>query len=369
MAYQHGIDCVEKADALLKGKRVGLITNHTGLTVQLARSVDVIHHRYHLVKLYAPEHGLDGVVQNGKDVEEIIDRATGVPVYSLYGKNKSLNLDGVDVLAYDIQDIGVRFYTYISVLAIAMEECRKKGIPMIVFDRYNPLGLEKVRGTMLDERFTSYVGMFPIPSQYGMTPGEYARYINSETGIHCQLHVIPCQDLKRTDTFETLGLQWVNPSPNIPTFQSALIYTGTVLFEGTNLSEGRGTTKPFEFIGAPWVNAQALARVMNEKKLPGVWFRPISFMPVFSKHKEECCNGVQVHVTDSSQFESFYCGLVLLDTIRKLYPALETNNALTNLLGTDAFTKKDFKLEAFVEEHRQKLEEFSKKAEKYLLYP
>ena len=368
MAYLHGIDCIEKADDLLKGKKLGLITNHTGLTIHLERTVDVLYKRYNLVKLYAPEHGLDGVVQNGKAVEEMIDQATGLPVYSMYGKNKSLDLEGVDVLTYDIQDIGVRFYTYISVLAIAMRACAQKGIPLVVFDRCDPIGLEKVRGTLLDTRFTSYVGMFSIPSQYGMTPGEYARYINEEENIHCQLHVVPCQDLKRTDTFRTLGLQWVSPSPNIPTFDSAMTYTGTVVFEGTNLSEGRGTTRPFEYIGAPWIDAQELADTMNAKKLPGVWFRPIRFMPLFSKHKDECCQGVQVHITDYDKFESFYAGLVLLDTIRKLYPQIQFTQALTNLLGTDEFTADTFELEAFVEKHRQKLAEFNQKAKKYYLY-
>jgi uncharacterized protein YbbC (DUF1343 family) len=279
-----------------------------------------------------------------------------------------MDLDGVDVIAYDIQDVGVRVYTYISVLGIAMQECAKRNIPVVVFDRYNPLGLDRVSGTLLDETFTSFVGMYPIPSQYGLTVGEYALYINEEHKIGCTLHVIPCEDLKRSDNYRTLGLPWINPSPNIPTFDSTVVYVGTVLFEGTNLSAGRGTTKPFEFIGAPWINENQLAKTMNEKNLPGVYFRPIRFVPTFSKNQGLCCRGVQLHVTDYDAFDSFYSGLLLLDTVRNTYPEIQFTHILQRLLGTDEFLSEGFELDAFVERHKTKIAHFTKRAEKYYLY-
>ena len=368
MAYRHGIDRVELADPYLAGKRVGLITNHTGVNSNFERTVDVLHRRYQLVKIFAPEHGLDGVRQAGAQVDNVVDEVAGLPVLSMYKKGSTMDLDGVDVIAYDIQDVGVRFYTYISVLSIAMRECAKRNVPVVVFDRYNPLGLDRVSGTLLDEKFSSFVGMYPIPSQYGLTVGEYALYTNREHEIGCTLHVIPCQDLKRSDNYYTLRQPWINPSPNIPTFDSAVSYVGTVVFEGTNLSVGRGTTKPFEFIGAPFIDGNHLASVMNAKKLAGVYFRPIRFVPSFSKNKDLCCGGVQLHVTDYDAFDSFYSGLILLDTVRKTYAEARLTPALVRLLGTDEILAEDFDADAFAERHRLKIAKFTKRATKYYLY-
>ncbi len=370
MHYQHGIDCVERADAYLMEKRVGLITNHSGLTTDLRRTVDVLKERYDLVRLFAPEHGLYGAVQDGVPIDNQTDPGSGLPVYSMYHTKLTPDelYEGIEVMAFDIQDIGARFYTYISTLARSMKACAERGIPVVVFDRYNPLGLDQVAGTLLDEAFASGVGMYAIPSRHAMTVGEYARFINAEKGIGCDLQVIPCQNLKRSDTFRTLNLSWVTPSPNIPTYESALVYIGTVLFEGTNVSEGRGTTKPFETIGAPWIDGFRLAEQMNALQLPGVRFRPTLFTPQFSKHKEQVCSGVQLHVTDDRAFEPFYCGLKMLDIIRREYPEFAFRSSLPRLMGTDAFLREDFDPEPFVAEHRKKIERFTEDIKQYHLY-
>ena len=366
--YKHGIDNVEKADAILSGKRIGLITNHTGFNSKFVRTIDVLKERYNLVKLYAPEHGLHGVLQAGEEIDNMIDEKSGLPVLSLFKEGSSPDFSGIDIIAYDIQDIGLRFFTYISVLALAMQECAKIGIPLVIFDRYNPLGLNSISGTMLKKEFSSFVGMYETPSRYALTVGEYAKYINTEEGIGCQLEIIPCSDLSRQDDFYSLKTPWIPPSPNCPTIETAHAYIGTVVFEGTNVSEGRGTTKPFEFIGAPWIDENELAFIMNSHNLKGVLFRPIQFSPTFSKHKGECCKGVQIHITDRKEFDSFYCGMLLLDTIRKNYKEFKTINFLCELLGTDEFTADDFDLEDFISKHNQKIQEFNKKAKKHHIY-
>lgn len=366
--YKHGIDNIEKADYLLCGKRLGLITNHTGLTTDFVRTVDILKSRYNLVKLFAPEHGLHGVLQAGVEIDNMTDEKSGLPVLSMFKEGSSPDFSGIDIIAYDIQDIGLRFFTYISVLALAMKECAKIGLPMVIFDRYNPLGLNTVSGTMLKKQFASFVGMYETPSQYALTVGEYAKYINEEEKIGCQLEIIPCSNLSRSDDFYSLNAQWVPPSPNCPTIETALAYIGTVVFEGTNVSEGRGTTKPFELIGAPWIDENQLADLMNSKNLKGVFFRPAQFLPTFSKYKGECCRGVQIHVTNRKEFDSFYCGLLLLDTIRKNYTEFKTRDFLFELLGTDEFSSQNFDIERFISEQKSKTDEFHKKAQKYHIY-
>lgn len=370
--YRHGIDNVEKADYILKDKKsIGLLSNYTGIDSNFKRSVDILKERYNLSKLYAPEHGYDGVIQAGCDLLNLTDKATGLPVLSMFNITKEEEdkiFEDVDAVCFDIQDIGLRFYTYISVLALAMKQCRKRNIPMVVFDRYNPLGLDKISGTLLSEKFSSFVGMYELPSRHGMTVGEYARYINEEKDIRCDLHVIPCEGLSREDDFTTLNLPWIYTSPNIPTYETALVYVGTVVFEATNVSEGRGTTKPFELIGAPFINGEELSKIMNGKKLPGVYFREAAFCPTFSKHKGERCEGVQIHITDMSSFEPFYTGLMLWDAIRKTYGEFEIEENSKYLFGTDEIFADDFDAEAFTEKHKIKIAEFAEKTKKYRLY-
>lgn len=366
--YRHGIDNVEMADAFLCGKKLGLITNHTGLNSDFVRTVDVLNSRYNLVKLFAPEHGLHGVLQAGVEIDNIIDEKTGLKVLSLFKEGSSPDFSGIDVLTYDIQDIGLRFFTHISILTLAMKECSKFGIPLVIFDRYNPLGLKRTNGTFLKKEFSSIVGMCEIPSQYALTVGEYAKYINAEEQIGCELEVIPCSGLTREDDFYSLKTQWIPPSPNCPTIETAHAYIGTVIYEGTNLSEGRGTTRPFEFIGAPWIDENKLADTLNSKNLEGVYFRPIQFMPTFSKYKDECCHGVQIHILNREKFDSFYCGLLLLDTIRKNYKELQIKDFIFQLLGTDEISSPNFNLESFVSKERAKIQSFAKTAKKYHIY-
>ncbi len=371
MAYRHGIDNIRQADCWLSNKNnVGLITNYTGLDSNFRRTVDILNERYNLAKVFAPEHGLEGVAQANDDIPNEVDKVSGLSVVSMFGFDvvEDKLFEGIDVVAFDIQDIGLRTYTYISVLAKAMKLCKDKGIPVIVFDRYNPLGLRKTSGTLLDEEFSSIIGMYELPLRHAMTVGEYARYINAEKKIGCELYVVPCENLTREDDFFTLNLPWLQPSPNMPSFLTALVSVGTMMFEGTNVSEGRGTTRPFEMIGAPWIDSVSLSDMMNEKKLPGVYFRPASFVPTFSKYVGERCNGVQVLITDYETFEPFYCGLSLMDTIRNQYKEFDTRKLLKESMGTDEFLLDTFQIDKFVEKHRHKIEEFLKRTEKYRLY-
>lgn len=219
MLYKHGIDCIDDADVLLNGKRLGLITNYTGVNSEFVRTVDILKSRYNLIKLFAPEHGLYGIQQAGAEIVDIVDEKSRLPVLSMFKKGNTIDLSGLDLIVYDIQDIGLRFFTHISLLSMAMKECAKAQIPMVILDRYNPLGLNRLNGTVLQKEFSSFVGMYEIPAQYGMTVGEYARYINSEENIGCQLEVVSCKGLKRSDDFSSLDVEWITPSQIVLLFK------------------------------------------------------------------------------------------------------------------------------------------------------
>ena len=384
MSYLHGVERHELLSKELSGKRLGLITNPSGVSQELYATVDYLYDNFDLRALFSAEHGVRGDAQAGEKVDTYTDPLTSLPVYSMYAKQKadiSDALDSVDCLVYDIQDVGLRFYTYIYTLAEAMTAAAAKGIPVVVLDRYNPLGLEKVEGTLLDDSFSSGVGKFSLPSRYGLTVGEFARYVNSEYSIGCDLRVIPCNRLSRSHDAFSLSLPWVMPSPNLPTADSTLCYIGTVLFEGTNLSEGRGTTKPFELFGAPWLRADELARNFNSSGIDGAILRPAYFTPSFSKHAGSLCRGVQIHVTDRKVFDSFSLGLRLVEYIRNTHEefAFRGDSALTDkdkpqklfidlLLGTDDFRTGKLSSDALIENHASKVAQFKKKSEKYWLY-
>jgi len=310
---------------LLRGKRVGLVTNPTGVDRGLRSTIDLLaaHPDVELVALFGPEHGVRGDAQAGDHVGSFRDRATGLPVHSLYGEHRepaAEMLAGIDVLVFDIQDVGARFYTYPYTLAGVLRAARKAGIAVVVPDRPNPVGGLHVEGPVLEPEFASFVGMFPIPIRHGMTLGELARLFNDEFGIGAELHVVPMRGWTRAQPEPGHALPWVMPSPNMPTPDTALVYPGTALFEGTNVSEGRGTTRPFEIVGAPFVDADALAARMNALDLPGVHFRPLWFTPTFSKHAGELCGGVQLHVTDREAFAPVRTGLALVQAVHDLYP-------------------------------------------------
>lgn len=375
----NGVDNICRIDNLLKDKKIGLITNPTGVNKNLESTIDIINKNYNLCCLYSPEHGVRGNIQAGGKVKSYIDEETRKPVKSLYGASKKLTpemLENIDVIIFDIQDVGARFYTYLYTMTYAMEGCKKKGIPFIVLDRINPLGGEKIEGTLLDKQFQSFVGKYPIPTRYGLTIGEFAKLVNIEENINCNLIVVPCSGWKRKLYYDETDLLWVMPSPNIPTIESAIAYIGTCVFEGTNLSEGRGTTKPFEIIGAPWLDAKKVINNMKNRNLQGVKLRQTYFRPTFSKHKDVDCNGIQIHITDRNSFQPFKTGLYILDEIRRncsefqwLKPYKEGGHHFIDLLlGTDEIREMDFNIEKFLYEQSRRVSKFSDKISKYRIY-
>ena len=371
---KNAIDRIDLIKPRLAGKRVGLLTNYTGLNLRLKSTVDIIREIADLRVILSPEHGLYGVAQANEKVADSTYRDTGIPIISVFDKDDERPdwVDRMDILVYDIQDIGVRFFTYIYALSDTMILCQKHGIPVLVLDRYNPLGLRKTEGTMLERPFSSIVGRYPIPSRYALTVGEIARYFNTEEKIGCDLSVIPCEGLTRDMDHTDCGVPWVIPSPNCPTTDTVLCYIGTVLFEGTNLSEGRGTTKPFEVFGAPYLQAEKLAKQLNDLHLPGVLFRYHPFVPTFSKYEGEVCQGVMLHILDKNTFSAFEACIRIIDLIRNTYREFDFRYydgwgyAMDKLLGTDAFRQDGFDPDTFIEEQKAKVAAFD--ASKYYLY-
>lgn len=321
-----GLDVLKTDDfQLLRGLRIGVAANQTAITSDLTHITDLFHtNGIDIQALFAPEHGIRGEMQDGVGVASCIDQRTGIPVYSLYGDVKAPTADmmqNLDAVVFDIQDIGCRYYTFIWSMALIMKACAEHGKKMIVLDRPNPITGSHVEGRSISPGFTSFVGMYPVPVRHGLTIGEMALYLNTEHSISAELTVVPCRGLTRQMWFDETRLPWVASSPNMPTPQAALLYPGTCLVEGTNVSEGRGTTKPFELIGAPWVDAYEWAEYLNSMNLPGVAFRPIWFKPEFSKHKGLSCGGVQVHVLNREEFMPVYSGLHLVHALHHLYAA------------------------------------------------
>ncbi len=334
---------------LVKGKRVGLIVNPTGVDSRLRSGVDLLKAAagVNLVALYGPEHGVRGDAQAGQYVPFYFDRRSGLPVFSLYGQSfkpdpgmlknidsymrafdtdasgagkvpESAMIKDVDTLIFDIQEVGTRVYTYVATMAYAMEAAAESGLEVIVLDRPNPLNGTAMEGPVLDyPELSSFVGLYPIPQRYGMTIGELALLFNGQfLKKKASLTVIPMEGWRRSLWFDETGLPWVIPSPNMPTLDTAMVYPGQVLIEGTNISEGRGTTKPFELCGAPWIDGFELARRLNALGLEGVVFREAWFTPTFSKFAGELCGGVQVHVTDRHLYRPFASTLHLLKLVR-----------------------------------------------------
>lgn len=311
--------------ALLRGKRVGLVTNHTGLTPGFESSVDALKAVARVEKLYGPEHGIRGDAGPGDHVASSVDGRTGIPVFSLYGESRKPTpemLGGIDALVFDMQDVGCRFYTYIYTMAYAMEACAEVGLPFVVLDRPDPLGGAIVSGNAIQTACSSFVGDYGLPQRYGLTIGELALYLNGVRGLGCDLSVVRLESWTREAWQDEIGLPWTMPSPNIPTLESALVYSGTCIFEGTNLSEGRGTARPFELIGAPWLDCYATAEAMNRLELPGIRFRPLYFTPSCSKHSLSSCAGVQLHVDPRMRKEAplLEAAVRLLFAIRDLHP-------------------------------------------------
>ena len=364
---------------LLKGKKVGLITNPTGIDSGLNSIVDLLNDdpEIELTALYGPEHGVRGDAQAGSSVEFYIDEKTGLPVYSLYGKTKKPTpemLANVDVLVFDIQDVGTRYYTYIYTMAYAMEAAKENNIPFIVLDRPNPQGGLSVDGPVLEPEFSSFVGLYPIPLKHGMTVGELASFFNKEFEIGADLTVVKMNGWKRSMNFDETGLPFVLASPNMPTVSTTFVYPATGLIEGTNVSEGRGTTKPFELIGAPYINSTDLAEKLNSLSLPGVKFRAASFTPTFSKHAGKLSHGVEIYVTDREEFEAVPTGLHIIKTIHDMYPDefqfLAANN-FSLLIGNDwvrTMILEGATVADIMNEYQDEQDEFKKVRKEYLIY-
>ncbi|MCU0643498.1 MAG: DUF1343 domain-containing protein [bacterium] len=378
-----GIDVlIEKQFSLIKGKNIGLITNPTGITRQLKSTIDALNEipGVKLVALFGPEHGVRGDIPGGERISSYQDKKTGITVFSLYGETYKPTpemLKNVDVLLYDIQDIGSRAYTYIYTMAYAMEAARDANIPFIVLDRPNPLGGNRVEGNVLDPKFKSFIGLYPIPYIYGMTVGELAKLFNTEFNIHCNLTVVPLEGWTRDMTYEDTGLLWVPTSPHVPHPETAYLVAaiGCIGELGT-VSEGVGTPSPFEFIGAPWMDGDRLAEELNSKNLPGVYFRPTSFRPFYLRFIKEHCGGVQIHILDQNRFEPAAAQIHILTAIQKLYSdknifKTPRISSFDKAFGTDEVRKAVLRgdsAEQIIASWQGQLEQFKKVRSKYLIY-
>jgi uncharacterized protein YbbC (DUF1343 family) len=340
--------------AALQGLRVGAIVNPTSVDAGLRHAADLLHAApgVTLAALFGPEHGIRGDVQYLEEVGGAVDPRTGVPEHSLYGKDfasltpRDEHLAGLDALLFDVQDVGSRYYTYLATMGLAMRAAAKRKLRFVVLDRPNPIGGAAVEGGIVHSGYESFVGLWPIAARHGLTAGELARFVNEE--IRCDLHVVELRGWKREMLFEETRLPWVLPSPNMPTVDTALLYPGMCLLEGTNLSEGRGTTRPFELFGTPWLDAQHLADALATENIPGVRFRPCSFTPTWDKHKGARCHGVQIHLADRRAVEAVRLGVACIVHARAQDPArfrwrtekyefVEHLPAIDLLAGSNAF--------------------------------
>jgi uncharacterized protein YbbC (DUF1343 family) len=393
----------EKHLDLLRGKRVGLITNPTGLDSHLDSDIELFRtHHVKLVALYGPEHGVRGNAQAGQYVPFYHDEDYKLPVFSLYGQSEKppadmlTNIDeymrsfdtqhtgkapevgtlgGIDVMVFDLQDVGTRVYTFVATMAYAMQACADAGIPFIVLDRPNPINGVTMEGPILEyPKHSSFIGLYPIPLRHGMTIGELALLFNAKfLPKKANLTVVPMENWRRDEWFDETSLPWIMPSPNMPTLDTATVYPGQVMLEGTDLSEGRGTTKPFEIFGAPWIDGFVLAEKLNELHLPGVKFREVWFTPTFSKFKGELCGGCQIHVTNRNEFRSIATTLYILSTVKKLYgDKLEFHASyFDKVMGTSSVREaleRGESVEKIVAGFQPGLDEFARERAPFLLY-
>lgn len=368
-----GIDRISEYLDLFEGKRVGLITNQSGVNSDYKSSIDVLYENTNLVSLFAPEHGIRGNVNEGTTIGDMVDSKTGVKINSLYGSTLSPTkemLDEIDILCFDIQDVGARFYTYIYTMSNAMIECAKYNKKFVVFDRPNPITASSVEGNILDMNYSSFIGKYPLVQRHGMTVGELAMMFNTEYGIGCNLTIIKMKNYDRDKYLDETSFPWVNPSPNIPQIETAVVYPGTCIFEGTNVSVARGTTKPFQWIGAPYIDGEELASEFNKLNLPGVYFRPVWFTPLSSTNANKLCSGVEVHVTDRETFESVYTGWAMFYVIRTMYSSSFTIQRSTINVNTGCSYISDnlYNLEELHNIIKNDTKEFLKTRSKYLLY-
>lgn len=373
-----GLERIDDYMNLFENKRVGLITNPTGIDHMFRSTIDLLSEKVNLTALFSPEHGIRGNLQAGVHLEPYEDEKTGIMVYSLYGNTRKPTpemLEGLDVLVFDMQDVGARFYTYLYTMAYAMIACKEQNKTFIVLDRPNPLGGIKVEGNILDLTYRSFVGYYELPQRFGLTIGELALLFNDVYKIGCILHVVPMEGWKRSMIYQDTGLPWVLPSPNIPTPETVFPYVGTCIFEGTNLSEGRGTTKPFHLIGAPWLCPDEVIDRFNTYQLRGIMLRKHYFTPMFSKHQNALCAGIEFHVMDHEKADLVYAGMVLFKIIKDIHPEFELlppfregSHPFINLLVGDTFLSDVIDLKKIKEKLMTDQLKFVQLKEKYHLY-
>jgi uncharacterized protein YbbC (DUF1343 family) len=373
---------------LVRGLRVGLITNHTGVSQSRGPAADPVssidllhaHDQMELLALFGPEHGLRGEAEAGERVASGIDVRTGLPIHSLYGETRTppaSALDGIDALLFDIQDIGTRYYTYVWTMALAMRAAEQQGVRFIVLDRPNPIGGAHAHGNVLDPAFATFVGLYPVPMRHGLTAGELARYLNAEHGIGVELDVVPVAGWHRDMWYDDTGLPWIPPSPNMPSLESAAHYPGTCLFEGTNLSVGRGTDRAFQQIGAPWLDHEALARRVTDLALPGVRIEAVTFTPRNpgdQKFAGLAVRGIRLQMTDRDRYDPALTGVALLVEIQRLHPDRLTWRVahFDRLAGTDRVRKAilaGWTAADITADWPAQLAAFRDRAAPYLLYP
>jgi uncharacterized protein YbbC (DUF1343 family) len=370
-----GIDVLEaEGFTRLEGLRIGLITNHTGLTRDGRSTIDSLRHapNVQLVKLFSPEHGLFGNLD--RKIESFVDEQTGLTVHSLYGQHRRPTaemLEGLDALVFDIQDIGARFYTYISTMGYAMEEAAKAGLRFVVLDRPNPVNGIRVEGPVLDSVRLSFTGYFPLPVRHGMTAGELALLFNAENRLGVALEVVKMEGWQRKLWLDETDLGWVNPSPNIRSLGQATLYTSVGLLESANISVGRGTETPFEVLGAPWIHAAKLVRLLNQRKVEGVRFAPAHFTPSSDRYAGRRCHGVRLTVTDRDRLQTVACGLEMARTLARLYPRQFRSRKLVDMVGVEDVVKgiqRGATVPELLKLEVHKLESFLRMRDQYLLY-
>jgi uncharacterized protein YbbC (DUF1343 family) len=378
-----GLDVLlEDSVHIISGRRVGLITNHTGLDRRGVSGIDRLHAHpgADLVALFGPEHSISGREEAGVRVGDARDTRTGLPVYSLYGETRKPTarmLQNVDVLIFDIQDIGTRYYTYMWTMALALQAAAEHGRHMVVLDRPNPIRGDIVNGNVLDTAFATFVGLYPVPMRHGMTVGEMARMLNAEFGINARLTVVPLDGWRRDMWFEQTGLPWVAPSPNMPSIESALHYPGTCLFEGTNLSVGRGTDTPFQHVGAPWLDAEDVIDRLERYGLPGVRFEAVRFTPRApgdGKFNGVAVNGIRFVATNRSTYDPAVTAIAALAAIRAEHDdELAFRDAHFDRLAGTARVRlmllADEPLESITADWQQQRAQFERMRARYLLYP
>ena len=374
-----GVDVLigERPDAL-KGRRIGLVTNASGRSRDGGSTIDGLHQEgsWRLVALFSPEHGIRGDAAAGQSIASSVDEQTGLPIYSLYGdttRPTARMLDGIDTLVFDIQDAGARPFTYPSTLLEVMRAAAQHGKAVVVLDRPNPIGGEQVEGNVLDPRFASFVGVAAIAMRHGLTVGELGQLFNAELGVGADLTVVPLHGWRRAMWLDETGLSWVNPSPNLRSLSALALYPGTVLFEGTSLSEGRGTERPFEWIGAPWIDAAAWADRLNARGLPGVRFAPSSQTPESSKFAGQLCHGVSIQIVDREQLRPMALAVTMIADARSIAAnrVQLTASTFDRLAGTDQLRKTieaATPVDEIVAAWESDLQRYRERREGYLLY-